>query len=202
MINAYVVGDVLIDAGIRSYKKRILKSLQGHRIAAHALTHVHPDHQGASHEICQTLNIPLWCSVDEVYAMESGDMSNQIPTHLITRFQNTFWTGAPHAVDKGLKEGDSVADFEVIETPGHSPGHLSFWRERDRTLIVGDVARNINFLTMQQELGNPPGMFTMDAARNRESMLKLAALNPKTLFFGHGKPIMDGQKFVDFVQSL
>ena len=45
-INVYLMGDVLVDAGIRSDSKRILRQLQGHSVTAHALTHVHPDHQG------------------------------------------------------------------------------------------------------------------------------------------------------------
>ena len=67
---------------------------------------------------------------------------------------------------------------------------------------MGDVARNINFLTLQEELGEPPEMFTMDVAQNRESLKKLADLNPKTILFGHGKPLLNGSKFVDFVSRL
>lgn len=202
LINMYLVGDILIDAGIKSYHQRILKDLGSHKITVHALTHVHPDHQGATHTLCETLNIPLWCSADEVDAMETGDFSQQIPKNLITSVQHHIWTGKPHPVSRGLQEGDDVADFVTIETSGHSPGHLSFWRESDRTLIMGDVARNINFLTLQEELGEPPEMFTVDIIQNRESLKKLADLNPKTILFGHGKPLLDGAKFVDFVSRL
>jgi len=202
VINMYLVGDVLIDAGVKRDHNRILKALNGHSVVAHALTHVHPDHQGATHTVCEELQIPLWCPIHEVDAMERGDMSQQIPDNLITRTQNRFWTGAAHPVEKGLQEGDRVADFVVVDTPGHSPGHVSFWRESDRTLITGDVARNIDFVTLMAGLAEPPQIFTMDSEKNRESMRKLAALNPKTVLFGHGKPILDGAQFVDFVQRL
>jgi len=202
MINYYIVGDVLLDAGVRRDKNPILKASKTHTIKAHALTHVHPDHQGASHEVCQALNIPLWCSEAEIDAMESGDMSQQIPTNLITRVQNQIWTGDAHPVARGLKEGDSVGDFIVLETPGHSPGHLSFWREHDKVLITGDVATNISFITTREGLHEPPTLFTMNIEQNRQSLKKLAKLNPKTLLFGHGKPLMDGAKFVDFVALL
>ena len=72
-INIYLMGDVLLDAGARMDKKRILRQLQRHSVTAHALTHVHPDHQGASKAVCETLDIPLWCPEKEVAAMESGD---------------------------------------------------------------------------------------------------------------------------------
>jgi len=202
LINLYLVDDTLIDAGIRSDKKKILKALNGHTIKQHALTHVHPDHQGASHEVCEALDIPLWCSEIEITAMETGNMDSQIPSNLITTVQNQFWTGAAHPVEKGLKEGDRVGSFTVIETPGHSPGHISFWRERDRVLIAGDVAHNINFLTLQTELGEPPDMFTMDSELNRQSLRKLADLNPAIVLFGHGKPLLDGAKFVDFATQV
>src|SRR5690606_7310298 len=101
--------------------------------------------------------------------------------NLITRFQKQFWLGPAHPVAKGLREGDQVGDFVVIETPGHSPGHVSFWRELDRVLIAGDTARNVSFLTLQTGLGEPPAVFTMDAERNRQSMRKLAALNPRVI---------------------
>jgi hydroxyacylglutathione hydrolase len=59
--NAYLAGDVLIDAGCRQSTGRILKQLDGHQVTAHALTHAHPDHQGASHHVCDQLGIPFWC---------------------------------------------------------------------------------------------------------------------------------------------
>jgi hydroxyacylglutathione hydrolase len=57
-INEYLAGDVLIDAGSRHAAGRILRQLQGHPVCAHALTHAHADHQGSSHQSCQTLDIP------------------------------------------------------------------------------------------------------------------------------------------------
>jgi hydroxyacylglutathione hydrolase len=60
-VNAYLAGDVLIDAGCRQSTGRILKQLDGRQVTAHALTHAHPDHQGASHNVCDQLGIPFWC---------------------------------------------------------------------------------------------------------------------------------------------
>ena len=64
-INAYLIGDVLIDAGTRHARHRILRQLSGHTVKAHALTHAHPDHQGASRAVCDALGIPLWCGEAE-----------------------------------------------------------------------------------------------------------------------------------------
>ncbi len=141
-INIYLMGDVLVDAGIRTNKKRILRQLQGNNVTTHALTHVHSDHQGASKAVCETLDIPLWCGEKDAPAMESGDMSTQVPDNLITRLQGRFWTGPAHPVVRLLREGDEVAGFVVLDVPGHSPGHIAFWRAEDRVLILGDVLTN------------------------------------------------------------
>ena len=74
-INIYLMGDVLLDAGTRRARGRILAQLKEKSISAHALTHAHPDHQGASHAVCEKLNIPLWCGEGDADAMESGDWS-------------------------------------------------------------------------------------------------------------------------------
>ncbi len=202
-INVYVIGDVLIDAATRQGEKRILRELSGRTIAAHALTHAHPDHQGASHAVCEQLGIPLWCGQGDVPAMETpGGIKNPKAPRWLERIQERFWTGPPHPVSRALGEGDEVAGFTVLETPGHSPGHVSFWRESDRTLIVGDVLGNMNFITGIPGLNTPPDMFTPDPARNRESARRLAELRPALACFGHGAPLRDPDKLAAFVAKL
>ncbi|MBK9746586.1 MAG: MBL fold metallo-hydrolase [Anaerolineae bacterium] len=202
LVNVYLVCDVLIDAGTKMAQRGLLRQLKGKRISKHVLTHVHPDHQGASKSICEGFSIPLLCGESDAPAMESGDMRGQIPRNLITQTQDIFWTGPAHPVERTLHEGDLVAGFTVIETPGHSPGHLAYWRESDRTLILGDVAANIDFLTLKTRLGEPPTIFTQDIPQNRASARKLADLHPQTILFGHGQPLYDGGRFVDWAYSL
>lgn len=199
-VNAYFAGGVLFDAGTRQSERTILKALRGHDVTAHALTHVHPDHQGSSHAVCGALNIPLWCGEGDVHAMETGDFG--IPDNPVSRFVDAVWTGPPHPVVRHLKEGDEVGGFTVIETPGHSPGHVVYWRERDRALIVGDVLRNMSFATLLPGLREPPKVFTPDPAQNRASARKLLGLRPKLVAFGHGSPLRDPDRFESFVSTL
>lgn len=202
-INVYVIGDVLIDAATRQAEKRIMRQLAGRTIAAHALTHAHPDHQGSSHAICERLNVPLWCGQGDIPAMETpGAIKNPKAPGWLNWVQERFWTGPPHPVARALGEGDEVAGFTVLETPGHSPGHVSYWRESDRTLIVGDVLGNMNFITGIPGLNTPPDMFTPDPARNRESARRLAELRPALACFGHGAPLRDPGKLAEFVAKL
>jgi glyoxylase-like metal-dependent hydrolase (beta-lactamase superfamily II) len=202
-INVYLVGDVLIDAATRQGEKRIMRQIAGKTVTAHALTHAHPDHQGASHAICEQLGIPLWCGQGDVPAMETpGAIKNSKAPALLNRLQEHFWTGPSHPVARALHEGDEVAGFTVLETPGHAAGHVSFWRESDRVLIVGDVLGNMNFITGIPGLNTPPDLFTPDPARNRESARRLAELKPSLACFGHGAPLRDPDKLAKYVAGL
>lgn len=201
-INVYLAGDVLIDAGSRHAAGRILRQLRGHAVKLHALTHAHADHQGSSHEICQELDIPLWCGELDAPAVEDGRIRERMPPQLINSLIGRVFPGPPHPVARRLHEGDSVAGFQVLDTPGHSAGHVSFWRESDRTLICGDVFTNIDTITGLPGLHEPKRFFTPDPARNRESMRRLAELEPALVCFGHGRPLRDPDKLRRFVADL
>ena len=136
-INIYVIDDVLLDAGTVFSRRRILGETAGWGIAAHALTHAHPDHFGSSHAVCEALGIPLWCPAGDVATVERGEGAPSAAP--LGRLAARTPLPPLHPVDRALKEGDEVAGFRVLETPGHSPGHCSYWRSADRVLIVGDV---------------------------------------------------------------
>ncbi|HEY4427664.1 MAG TPA: MBL fold metallo-hydrolase [Solirubrobacteraceae bacterium] len=202
-INVYVIGDVLIDAATRRAERRIMRQIAGRPVAAHALTHAHPDHQGSSHAICGRLGIPLWCGRGDVPAMETpGGVAGVNPPTWATFVQRRFWVGPEHPVARALVEGDEVAGFTVLETPGHSAGHVAYWRESDRVLIAGDVLTNMNLTTGLPGLHEPLAAFTPDPARNRASARRLAELRPRLTCFGHGPPLSDPGRLADFAARL
>ena len=202
-VNAYLVEDVLVDAGARQSGRRIFDAIDGRSVTAHALTHAHPDHQGASHEVCERLGIPYWVPELDVPAAEDPSLiGKRQPQHPIAQFFAKTMTGPAHPVDRALHEGDEVAGFRVLDTPGHSAGHVVYWRESDRVLILGDVLNNMDVVTGIPGLRLPKGFLTPDPERNRESAKRLGALEPKLVVFGHGGPLSDTRKFVDFCASL
>jgi glyoxylase-like metal-dependent hydrolase (beta-lactamase superfamily II) len=195
-LNAYVVGELLVDAGLGLHAGRILKAVSDRGVVAHVLTHAHGDHAGGSKRVTETLGIPAWCGAADADALAAGK-----PV-AAGRVQALFtWRGVSAA--RQLREGDEVgAGFVVLDTPGHSPGHIALWREQDRTLVCGDVFLNMNLYTARPGLGEPPRAFTVDPARNRESARKLAELEPSLVLFGHGKPLRDPAKLAAFASSL
>ncbi len=202
-INVYVIGDVLIDASTRYATRRILRQIAGHEINAHALTHAHPDHQGASHTVCERLAIPFWVGERDVDAAENPALiGERQPSHPLARFFYRTCTGRGHPVDRRLAEGDDVAGFRVVDVPGHSAGHVAFWRESDRVLVLGDVINTADPLTLIPGVREPKPYFTEDPAENRRSARKLASLEPRLVLAGHGPPLRDARRFVEFVSGL
>jgi glyoxylase-like metal-dependent hydrolase (beta-lactamase superfamily II) len=203
-INCYLIDDVLIDSGIRNSHSTILKAIQNKSIRTHALTHAHADHQGSSKVICDTYNIPLWCSELEKQNAETGNATAEYPkqNHIITKFQKNNWAGPGCTVSKTLKEGDQVGSFVIIETPGHSMGHISFFREQDGVLIVGDTLVNMNLVTTLKGLHQPPDLFTTNRDQNKESIKKLIHLKPKILCFGHGPVLINKGELERFAKKI
>jgi hydroxyacylglutathione hydrolase len=185
--NVYQLGAVLIDAATRWATRRILRQLRDRHLRMVALTHCHPDHQGAAKAVCDTFHIPLACHRADVPAAEG--QVRMLPHNWVIRLGEWAWAGPRCLVERILEDGDEVAGFRVVHAPGHTPGHCMFYRESDQLCIAGDVLANVNFLTGKPGLREPPSMFSVDVAQNRRSIQTLVDLKPKIVCFGHGPPL-------------
>jgi hydroxyacylglutathione hydrolase len=200
-VNAYLLGDVVVDAGTKGAAKRLIKALEGHAVGAHALTHGHPDHAGGSKRLVEAFEVPVWVGEGDRADVEAGhpQAAESWAQPLVGRLSHY----EPVAVARSLHEGDELGHgFVVLDTPGHSDGHVAFWRERDRTLVLGDVLFNMSLLTTVPGLREPPTILTRDPRRNRESARRLAALEPELALFGHGPPLRDPAALEAFVDAL
>jgi hydroxyacylglutathione hydrolase len=185
-MNAYVLDDVLVDAGGPPFGRRIAQELRHEQreIAVHVVTHAHGDQAGGSHAIVEECGVPVWAGEQDVEALESGKVVANGALGPAIRVMGNF-TGVP--VAKALREGDAVGPgFVVLDTPGHTPGHIALWREDDRTLICGDVWFNMSMRSTRSGLRQPPKTLTMDTEANRAAERRLAALEPAMVCFGHG----------------
>ncbi len=201
LVNVYLMGDVLVDAGAPRGHSRILRALRRKRVAGVALTHGHFDHHGGAHAVCEVLGVPLACGEAERTAVETGDASTlyRDPERAIARLARRL-AGPGHPVARVLREGDVVGGFTVLETPGHTPGHLAFWREGDRVLVLGDVLFHRNPLTLRHGLAWPYRFLVHDYERNIAAARRLADLEPAVVCFGHGEPLRDGRAFQRFAR--
>ncbi|WP_312554582.1 MBL fold metallo-hydrolase [Empedobacter brevis] len=201
-INCYILENTLVDSGIRSSFSTVKKAIEEIPVDRHILTHAHADHQGCSDLICKAFSIPLLCHPNEVFRTETGLVTNDYPNpqNWVSKLQQKYWAGQGHIVERTIVENDMIGNFKVIDTPGHSGGHISLFRERDGMLIIGDAATNMNLLTTIRGLHLPPNIFTSDQNKNIQSLQKLAKLHPAIICFGHG-PIMrnTNKEFEKFV---
>jgi glyoxylase-like metal-dependent hydrolase (beta-lactamase superfamily II) len=193
-VNAYILGDVLADAGHKLMGGKAVAAARARGVTSHALTHAHLDHAGGSPRVIRELGLDgLAVGVLDAPAVREG--ASEPPAHVagplkgIARAIGRF-PSSP--VARELREGDLVGPgFVVLDVPGHSPGHIAFWRESDRLLIAGDVFFNMNPLTTVPGLRQPLKAPTSDPALNRRSMHRIAELEPRTVGFGHGPVVRD-----------
>jgi len=190
-VNAYLLGDVLVDAGYFPKAAGLLKAVRGRAVARHVVTHAHLDHAGGSRAVQEALGVPVQGGERDVEALRSGRMVFDAPRLLRPAIARATRV-APVPDAEPLEIGSEVGPgFVVLDTPGHSPGHVSLWRERDGVLVCGDVVNAMSLITTRPGLHEPPAAFTPDVERNRESIRTIAALRPRLVLAGHGPPLRD-----------
>ena len=186
-VNVYVIGDVLIDAGMRLDRGRILKQVDGRGIArarAHARAPRPLRREPRGLRAARDPAVVRRRRRRGRRARQDGLEGRAHDPRAARR------TRSPDA----LREGDEVAGFTVLETPGHSPGHVSYWRESDRTLLCGDVMWGCTRSCCAARSASRSTIAQPDPALNRESARRIAALEPALVCFGHGPPLRDPAK--------
>jgi glyoxylase-like metal-dependent hydrolase (beta-lactamase superfamily II) len=228
IVNLVLVGNpatsnefVLIDAGMPKSAEEIKEVVQ-ERFGENALpkaivlTHGHFDHVGSLVELLEEWNVPVYAHELELPYLTGkkdyppGDPS--VDSGLVAKMSPMF---PNHGIDiseqvKTLPQDGSVPSmpgWKWVHTPGHTPGHISLFREQDHALIAGDAFVTVKqeslykVLTQTQEISGPPKYFTTDWKAAFESVKKLEVLKPEVAVTGHGLP-MSGDELAEGLHNL
>jgi len=212
---------VLIDAGLPGSAadiKSVARARFGGsgRPSSIVMTHGHFDHVGALETLAGEWDIPIYAHSRE-HPYLSGSRSYPPPDPsvgggLMSLLSPLFPT-SPVDVSTRLQllpEDHSVPTmpgWSWVHTPGHSPGHVSLWRESDRLMIVGDAFITTKqesvyaAVTQEPEMHGPPMYFTPDWESARRSVEVLAALRPNVVVTGHGHA-MQGVRMQEALNEL
>ncbi len=202
--------------------KRTAEALFGAntRPAAILLTHSHPDHAGAALDLARLWDAPVYVHPDEL-PLGTGDMSAfQTYLHTYPAGPLDRWVILPlmrvlparaHEAMRAQSEAlahvaraldpqtgvPGLPDWECIPTPGHSPGHVAFFRRSDHVLIAGDALLTLNvnsvwdLLRNKRRVSGPPYISSWNWQTAKQSAAVLARLEPRVLACGHGAPMTD-----------
>jgi hydroxyacylglutathione hydrolase len=189
-------GVTVFDAGARTMARALASAgatLGGIRRVI--LGHGHTDHRGAA----PALGAPVLCHPDEVQDAEGSGGFRYWPQDLrglpfgMRQFHRVLhryaWDGGPVEISGTLTEGDEVAGFRVIELPGHAPGQIGLWRERDRLALSSDCFYTLDMWGRDSAPRVPEPLYNYDTEQARASIRKLAALEPAAAWPGHAKPV-------------
>jgi glyoxylase-like metal-dependent hydrolase (beta-lactamase superfamily II) len=162
------------------------------------LGHAHADHRGAA----AASGAPVFCHADEVADAESDaaiapyfDLS-LLPVAWVRRiypFLLRRWDGGAVKIAGTLTEDDEVAGFRVVHFPGHAPGLIGLWRESDRLALVSDTVYLVDSARLKPlpegEASIPHPAWAWNHELAKQSLRKLAALEPRTVGTGHEQPL-------------
>ena len=214
-VNAYFVGHsggswVLIDAGLPGRAAQIFDAAEarfgaGSRPEAIYLTHGHFDHAGSALQLAERWNVPIFAHRMELpYLTGRSDYPPADPTvGGAMAFLSRFISRRARDLGERVRELPSgplqgLDGWEWIATPGHSPGHVSFFRRADQVLLAGDAFATMNMdswiglVSGRKQLARAGAPFNMDWQATRESVKRLAELRPNVVGCGHGIPMANG----------
>lgn len=225
IVSACIVGDsnewVLVDTGLENSYDFILECSKKHlgdesRPKAIILTHGHFDHVGSVIKLSEYWDVPVYAHTLEMpYITGKQDYptaDSTVDEGLVAKMSPGF----PHTgINLGYraaalpKDGSvpGMKNWKWIHTPGHTQGHISLFREKDKTLIAGDAFTTtkqeslMSVLTQKEKIKGPPAYLTTDWEAARKSVELIGELQPNLAIPSHGMP-MKGEELRRHLEYL
>jgi len=202
--NSYLLVDAdgltLIDTGIPGSAIKILNFIKRlgytkwdlNRIL---LTHADWDHAGSLAALKRVTGARVYASMYEARAVGSGRFPRSLKTDdifLKPVFALAEFLGrvSPAHVDEHLSDGQILPVLDglfVVDTKGHTPGHMSFFAPSAGILFTGD-----SILSRKDHLAGFHGSVTWNQEKADASVLKQLELRARIICSGHGAVVMDG----------
>ena len=194
-VNCHLVqgeqGAILVDTGRSGYGEKLLPLCQRWDVRLIVLTHGHQDHTQNAAFLAQQLGVPIAMHQADRELLEDNSCQPMQAHRRLGRliqslsqrgFQDTL--PPPFQPDLFLDEGDDLSHFgvnaQVVALPGHTAGSIGI-RTEDNALLVGDA--------MVHLFSVAPALIYADRRQMEDSVKKIRALRPTTLYFGHGRPV-------------
>jgi steroid delta-isomerase-like uncharacterized protein len=198
-MNAFLIEDdgggvTVFDTGVKSMASAIASAASGlGGINRVVLSHAHVDHRGSA----GGLGAPVLCHPADRTDAEGDAGQHYAHLERLAPYARVvyptllrMWDGGPVKIDGTIDEDDEVSGFRAVHVPGHAPGQIALFRERDGVALTADT-----FYTMNIETGLhgaprlPHDAFNEDTEQARASVRKLAALGPSAAWPGHAEPL-------------
>lgn len=198
-VNCYLFEEqnelTLIDAGMPASYKGIVSMIEkiGKPLTNIVLTHAHGDHVGSLDRLKESFpNVRVSISVRDSRLLRGDNSLDEHEPN--TPIKGGVPKGLKTKADCLLKEGDFIGSLEVIETPGHTPGSISLFDSKSRSLIAGDAFQTKGRVAVcgQIVLSFPfPTFGTWNKELSLQSAKKIKELNPSLLAVGHGEMLQN-----------
>jgi glyoxylase-like metal-dependent hydrolase (beta-lactamase superfamily II) len=214
-VNMYLIHNpsqnkwVLVDTGLKTSAGKIRKVAEhlfwpDSKPAAIILTHAHFDHVGSLRKLADEWDVPIYAhSLERPYLTGVSSYPPPDPTvggGLMSLLSFLYPKGPIDVSDRllPLPEDGTVPElpeWRYYHTPGHAPGHISLFRQRDRLLLAGDAfvttdqESALSVLMQKRKMHGPPKYFTYNWISAERSVKTLADLEPEIAATGHGRPM-------------
>lgn len=227
IVNVIMIGDpksthwVLVDAGMPKSGKELVKVAEkrfgkDNPPLAIVLTHGHFDHVGSIVHLLETWKVPVYAHpLEKLYLTGEKrypEPDTSVEGGLLAKI-SSYYPIEPVDISPYLHDIPQdgkvpfLPDWQWLHVPGHAPGQIALYREKDHTLIAADAFVTVKqdslykVLVQKEEVHGPPVYLTTNWEMAKESVAKLQALYPEKAVTGHGKA-MEGEELREGLQKL